>query len=692
MAVTTSLSSESSISDIRGVGAKTAALYAKLGLMTVGDMIHYYPRSYDRFDAPKMLSELEPGMVVSVKLLIVGGGTTFHTGGKAVTYFRAADASGQIRLTYFNQPYLRNKMPAGTTKIFRGFLKKSKNGNIYLEQPKSYTPEEYIKIQGTMQPVYPLSTGLKNAQIVRTMKNIFESISQLGDYLSEDEIREYDLISYDEAIRSVHFPVDDKDAARARKRIVFNEFLLFMMSVYGERGKEGEAVNHRPMIETADPERLIEALPYELTDSQKKAWKEIREDLCGPHIMNRLLQGDVGSGKTILAFLALILTASNGRQGAMMAPTEVLAQQHMKDITEMTKKYHLRIHPVLLTGSIKGRERKSCYEEIASGVADVIIGTHALIQEKLEYHDLGLVVTDEQHRFGVRQRESFAGKGEEVPILVMSATPIPRTLAIILYGDLKVSLLKDMPKERLRIRNTVLDESWRDKAYHFIIDQVKEGHQAYIICPAVEEGETDDIQNVADYSESLRKVMPGNVIVGSLTGRMKPVEKEIVMNDFAEHRIDVLVSTTVVEVGVNVANATVMMVENAERFGLAQLHQLRGRVGRGKDQSYCIFIYSSSAGKKPEKLDILEHTTDGFEIAEKDLKMRGAGDLFGVRQSGLPEFVLADIYGDSDVLKMAAELAEKISRKDSGTTAEEHRELYAELEAQKSKSVDFRTI
>ena len=448
------------------------------------------------------------------------------------------------------------------------------------------------------------------------------------------------------------------------------------------------------MIETADPERLIEQLPNELTNSQKKAWEEIRGDLCSSRLMNRLLQGDVGSGKTILAFLALLLAASNGRQGALMAPTEVLAEQHMQNLSAMKEKYHLRVNPVLLTGSVKGAARREALKKIADGTADVIIGTHALIQEKVNYKDLGLVITDEQHRFGVRQREALSGKGSDVPILVMSATPIPRTLAIILYGDLDVSLLTDMPSNRLKIRNTVLDEGWRNKCFHFILKEIRAGHQAYIVCPAVEESELEGVANVKDYTAALKQAMPDNVTIEALHGRMKPAEKENIMNRFAAHEIDILVSTTVIEVGINVPNATVMMVENAERFGLSQLHQLRGRVGRGSAQSYCIFLYGSQIKEKPERLSILEQSTDGFYIAEKDLELRGPGDLFGVRQSGELGFVLADIYRDAGLLKKASDLAAGISRNASRQSggADRYSALRLRLLHESTKSVDFRTI
>ena len=407
--------------------------------------------------------------------------------------------------------------------------------------------------------------------------------------------------------------------------------------------------------------------------------------------MNRLIQGDVGSGKTILAFLSLLMCVSNGYQGAMMAPTEVLAKQHFESITELTKKYRLPFYPVLLTGSLTAREKKEAYEEIRSGRANVIIGTHALIQEKAEYRNLALVITDEQHRFGVRQRELLAGKGKGVHVIVMSATPIPRTLALILYGDLDISIIDELPANRLPIKNCVVGTEYRDKAYRFIEKEVRLGHQVYVICPMVEEGEMDGVENVVSYTEKLKNILPSEIQIACLHGKMRPADKSRIMEEYASHNIDILVSTTVIEVGINVPNATVMMVENAERFGLAQLHQLRGRVGRGDSQSYCIFVNGSGKKESFDRLDILNHSNDGFYIAGEDLKMRGPGDLFGIRQSGLMDFKIGDIYQDADILKTAGKYADQVLTEDSGLTKQEHKLLGKHME-NVLNAVDFRTI
>lgn len=406
--------------------------------------------------------------------------------------------------------------------------------------------------------------------------------------------------------------------------------------------------------------------------------------------MNRLVQGDVGSGKTIIALLALLECAANGYQGALMAPTEVLATQHYEDVCEFVEKYHIAFSPVLLVGSMTAKEKKLAYEKIASGEANLVIGTHAVIQDKVAFKNLALVVTDEQHRFGVRQREKLAEKGKEPHVLVMSATPIPRTLAIILYGDLQVSIIDELPANRLPIKNCVVGTSYRPKAYAFIEKEVRNGRQAYVICPMVEEGESDTMENVIDYAEKLKASLPADIQVAYLHGKMKPAEKNRIMEEFSKKNIDVLVSTTVIEVGINVPNATVMMVENAERFGLAQLHQLRGRVGRGEHQSYCIFINTNESKESTARLDILNKSNDGFYIANEDLKLRGPGDLFGIRQSGEFAFRIGDVFGDADVLQLASEAVERVCN--GYLSAEEYDRLVKEIQRSGADMVDFRSI
>lgn len=675
------LNRQSSILEIKGVGDKTASLFAGIGIETVGQLLDYYPRDYDYFTPPVTVQELVPGTVQAVSLLITGNGSTIRAGGYRITNFRAADATGQIRLTYYNMPYLTRTVRAGSVHVFRGKVRQYKNGALQIEQASIYTPAEYERLQSTFLPRYPLTKELKNRQIQSVMSKALASYAFQEDYLPESLRIRYDLLGETEATRGIHFPANQEALVKARGRKIFDEFYTFLLAVRTDKERAHTIPNPRPMEPVPQTHRLMEELPYELTDDQRQAFMEIEQDLSSDHVMNRLLQGDVGSGKTILAFLALLMCAVNGRQGALMAPTEVLAEQHMESLQGLIEQHRLPLHPVLLTGSVKGRERTRIYTEIADGSANIIIGTHALIQESVDYHDLGLVITDEQHRFGVRQREALAGKGATVPVLVMSATPIPRTLSIILYGDLSVSLLRQMPVGRLPIKNLAMRADQRGRILRFVIDHVQQGEQAYIICPAVEQSEfMDDLENVTDYTRELRKTLPSDITVASLHGRMRPQDKNKVMTSFARHEVDILVSTTVIEVGINVPNATVMVIENAERFGLSQLHQLRGRVGRGGRQSYCVFLYSENIQDKPKRLQVLEHSNDGFEIAEQDLRLRGPGDLFGVRQSGEMGFRLADIYEDADILRKASEAVDEAIA--SGTAGA----------PEGLKSVDFRSI
>lgn len=516
-----------------------------------------------------------------------------------------------------------------------------------------------------MQPIYGLTAGLTNKTVTKYVRLLLENQALEGEYLPLDVRERYRLADYNFAIQNIHFPKDRDSLIAARSRLVFDEFLFFILSVWMLKEKTQSAVNYYPMKPVWETEKLLENLPYRLTKAQRNVWREVEQDLCRDRLMSRLIQGDVGSGKTILAFLAMILTAQNGYQAALMVPTEVLAVQHYKALCGLLSEHGLGdCRPILLTGSTTAKEKRERYAQIASGEVNLIVGTHALIQEKVEYHKLALVITDEQHRFGVRQREALTTRGAVPHVLVMSATPIPRTLAIILYGDLDISVIDELPASRLPIKNCVVNTSYRPKAYQFMEKQILMGRQAYVICPMVEESEGLDVENVLEYTQKLKSIFPPEISICSLHGKMKPKEKNQIMEDFSAGKIKILVSTTVVEVGVNVPNATVMMVENAERFGLAQLHQLRGRVGRGTEQSYCIFMQGNDK-EVSKRLKILGQSNDGFFIASEDLKLRGPGDLFGIRQSGEMQFQLADIYQDSGLLKSASEAARDILDLDS---------------------------
>ena len=577
---------------------------------------------------------------------------------QVVTGYLRDERGDAIKATWFNSPYLKGKLTIGSTFIFRGFVKENYS-NFSIEQPKIFGIAEYNKKKGEMQPVYPLVSGLTNNMVQKAVKQALKLV-ETEEFLPEKIRNKYGLEGLQQAIEHIHYPTDKNQLYSARKRLIFDEFFMFIYNIRNLKDKNTEIHNRHILEEPKEVKTLINNLPYELTNAQKRTWEEIKRDISSTKVMNRLIQGDVGSGKTIIAFFALITAALNNGQGAMMAPTEVLARQHYDNLIELIKEHNINVNPVVLVGSMTAKEKREAYKVIESGDADIIIGTHALIQEKVNYNNLTMVVTDEQHRFGVRQREAISEKGEHPHIMVMSATPIPRTLAIIMYGDLDISVIDELPANRLPIANCVVGTDYRPNAYDFMTKQIAKGRQVYVICPTVEYSEAVEGENVIEYAEKLKRIMPVSVNIEFLHGRMKPAEKNEIMDRFANNQIQILVSTTVVEVGVNVPNATVMMVENAERFGLAQLHQLRGRVGRGKYQSYCIFINGSGKKEALERLNILCKSNDGFLIANEDLKLRGPGDFFGVRQSGDFEFRLGDIMNDANILKQASEAVELI--------------------------------
>ena len=680
------------IISIKGIGDKTAKLFYRIGIYTVKDLLEFYPRDYQTFENPIPISKARDGDVVTLELVIPSAFKWKRVRNLSIGTGAGSDGTDLVSITYFNAPYLKRQLIAGSTYLFRGKIKKQ-NGKYRMDQPKLFTWKEYEEKLGILEPCYPLTSGLKNSTVLKAVQQAFDGYEE-EDYLPEYLRKAYNLLPLYKAKWKIHFPKDWEELVEARRRLVFDEFFLFLIGIRCMKEQNEELQSDYPMIETAEPERLIEKLPYRLTEAQMRVWREIKRDMVSGKCMNRLVQGDVGSGKTILAFLSLLLTVTNGYQGALMAPTEILATQHFEQLCEMTQKYQLPFKPVLLTGSIGTAAKQELYREIESGEANVIIGTHALIQEKVIYQKLGLVITDEQHRFGVRQRETLSGKGGRAHVLVMSATPIPRTLAIILFGDLHLSVVDELPADRLPIKNCVVGISYRKKAYEFITSQVQKGRQVYVICPMVEAGEegTEGLENVVDYGEKLKSTLPPEIHVEILHGKMKPADKKRIMDAFASGDIHVLVSTTVIEVGINVPNATVMMVENAERFGLAQLHQLRGRIGRGKEQSYCIFVSGSDNEASMKRLKILNQSNDGFYIAEEDLKLRGPGDLFGIRQSGVMEFRIADIYQDAELLKKVSMSVDEMLEKDRDLTGEEHAKLKRYLTENTGNFVDFRSI
>ena len=666
------------VETLKGIGEKTAKLFEKVGVRTVDDLLHYYPRGYDTFEEPKPMGALEDGTVMAVDGYLKNGVSGHHFGSASMVTASISDMTGKLRLVWYHMPYLKNTLKPGSRYIFRGKVSRKKNG-LVMEQPQMYRPEVYEALLKRMQPVYGQTKGLSNKTITSAMEQALSLRVMEKDYLPAGLRVSNELAEYNFAIEHIHFPEDQADLMAARKRLVYDEFFLFLLAV--RRLKESREDLKSSFIFEKDTEsrRLEAALPYALTEAQKRTLSQVYADLKSGKVMNRLIQGDVGSGKTIIAVLALVSAAENGFQGALMAPTEVLAKQHYETVEAMFRKYDVPFCAVLVTGSMTAKEKRLAYEKIASNEADIIIGTHALIQEKVVYDRLALVITDEQHRFGVAQRELLGSKGSFPHMIVMSATPIPRTLAIILYGDLDISVIDQVPANRLPIKNCVVDTSYRSRAYKFIAGEVEKGRQAYVICPMVEESEMIQAENVLDYTKVLRENLPG-IRVEYLHGRMKGKEKNGIMEAFARGEIQVLVSTTVVEVGVNVPNATVMMIENAERFGLAQLHQLRGRVGRGGDQSYCIMVNASGDKGKNQRLEVLNKSNDGFFIASEDLRLRGPGDIFVIRQSGDLEFKLADIYTDAVTLQKVSADVEQLLKTDPELSAPEHAELKKRLD------------
>lgn len=668
-----------SLRTLKGVGEKTEKLFQKIGISDTESLLRYYPRNYDEYEMPADIADLKEGTVKAVSAAVCSGVYVNPVRGKQVVSITACDSTGRISITWFNASYLKNTLKKGSVFVFRGRVIR-RQGKLQMEHPEIFTPAAYEEILHSLQPVYGLTAGLSNKTIVKVLHQLLKQQSLKSEYLPEEIREKYQLSDINYALRTIHFPQNMDELLVSRKRLVFDEFLFFILSVQLLKEKTEEAVNLFPIKKTWTTEQVIENLPYRLTSAQLNTWHEIERDLSGQSLMSRLVQGDVGSGKTILAFLAMILTFENGYQSALMVPTEVLARQHFEAFQTLVREQGLDIPVVLLTGSNTAKEKRLIYENIREGKTSVIIGTHALIQEAVQYRDLALVITDEQHRFGVKQREALATRGNPPNILVMSATPIPRTLAIILYGDLDISVIDELPARRLPIKNCVVDTSYRPKAYRFIERQIREGRQAYVICPMVEESEGMEAENVLDYTKKLKDALPEDISVEFLHGKMKPKEKNRIMEEFAAGSIQVLVSTTVVEVGVNVPNATVMMIENAERFGLAQLHQLRGRVGRGEYQSYCIFIQGSQESTTSKRLEILGKSNDGFYIAAEDLKLRGPGDLFGIRQSGLMEFRIGDIYNDANILKNASEAAAQILALDPDLSLEQNLPLKEQLD------------
>lgn len=643
--------------EIKGVGEKTYRLLNKLKLYTTEDLLHNFPRNYDIFEKPIRISQIDNKAVVSIDGRVARNLDVKHIKNLTICATSIQDEDGNlIKVIWYNMPFLRSTLKYGMRFVFRGRIKRTEH-SMTLEQPQMYTLEQYDKKVNEMQPIYPLVKGITSNQLSKFVKETLKGYEE-QDYLTADMRHQYDLISKSEAICDIHFPKNMEVLKDARKRLAFDEFFTFIYKMTKLKENEIKIPNQYIIDNHQISDEVISSLQFDLTNAQKRVLEDIRRDMGGETVMQRLVQGDVGSGKTIVAFLAMFDVVSAGLQAVLMVPTEVLAKQHYEDMEEIIKKNHLPYKVSYLTGSLTAKAKREIYADIESGATNIVIGTHAVFQDKVHYDRLGLVVIDEQHRFGVLQRSKLMEKGIMPHSIIMSATPIPRTLAIILYGDMDISIIDELPAKRLAIKNAVVTKSYRPNAYRFITKQVQEGRQAYVICPMALESDMLEAENVIDYAEMLKTQLPPDITVEYLHGKLSAQEKNEILERFEKNVTNVLVSTTVVEVGINVPNATVMMVENAERFSLASLHQLRGRVGRGKYQSYCIFVSSSDKEEKLKRLEILRESNDGFHIASEDLKLRGPGDFFGVRQSGEMQFKMADVLEDGELLQNAKQAVE----------------------------------
>lgn len=670
------------LTSFKGIGKSRAELFFKQGIVSARDVLDYFPRNYldERQRTP--ISEIMVDQDVIIRGRLLGELKNFHKGRMTITNGRIADETGEIPVVWFNQPYLVNNLKAGGLYLFQGRVKR--NGyRIQLSSPKVQPASE--EMPGIV-PVYPLGGGLTQKMVSGAVRGALDLLDPLDDPLPMNYRQTFpDRFT---AYSDMHYPETFEKMEKARARLAFDE--LFIQQLALIRMKQGRDEQRTGLSLKGDPDKernLTESLPYPLTGAQQRCVTEIRQDLASDKAMNRLLQGDVGSGKTVVAFLSVYRAFLSGYQSALMVPTEVLARQHYQEAVRVLEPFGLKVS--LLTGSVTGKERKQLLEDLAEGRIDLLIGTHALIQDTVAFHSLGLVITDEQHRFGVRQRMVLAGKGAEekasINVLVMTATPIPRTLTMILYGDMDISLLDEMPPGRTPVKTYSVDTGYEERLYRFMRSQVEQGHQVYIICPAVEAQEDSQetenpLRSATDYSAFLSQSVFPDLTVGLLHGKMKPALKEEVMQDFVDGKIQILVSTTVVEVGVNVPNASLMVIENAERFGLAQLHQLRGRVGRGKTESFCVLVSDQKQTSTRKRLKVLVDSTDGFYIAEEDLRLRGSGDVFGLRQHGFPQFKAADLYRDMDLLRQAQQLSRTVMELDPSLNQLEHRGIRQELE------------
>lgn len=662
------LNLSSNIKYIKGVGEKRAGLFGSLAIFDVDALIHFFPRKYEDWTKTKTVRELENGDVASIKATMITP-VKEHMIRRGMTLYKCRFSDGEsiINVTIFNNKYQAQALRVYEDYVLFGKIEKNLT-SASMSSPKIERLDTGVRVH----PVYPATGKLTSNAIAKVVKTALESLEEIPETLDKSVRDKYNLISLDRAIRQIHFPDSEEDMQQARYRLIFEELLTLQLGLLKLKGRNKTKTNLRM---TADfTEEFKSLLPFEMTNAQKRAIKDCLVDMAGDYPMNRLLQGDVGSGKTAVAAGLCFTVIRNGYQCALMAPTEILAVQHYEGLSKMLLSTGINVR--LLTGSTKAKEKREIKAALIEGEIDLLIGTHAIIQNDVEFKSIGLVITDEQHRFGVKQRAALAEKGEGIHTLVMSATPIPRTLGLILYGDLDISMLDELPPGRQEIRTDVVDSRYHQRLYKFIKDAADRGEQAYIICPAIEESEESiALKSAEQYAQELSESAFRGYNIGLLHGKMKPKEKDNVMKSFSSGDVQILVATTVVEVGVDVPNATIMVIENAERFGLSQLHQLRGRIGRGSKKSFCVLVSDSKSESSRNRLEVMKKNSNGFKIADEDLKARGPGDFFGERQHGLPALKIADMLQDMETLHLAQKCAGEILAEDNNLDLQKNKPL-----------------
>lgn len=658
---------------LKGVGPKRAYRLRRLDINTVKDLIYFIPRDYDDRSNFKLLSEVANGEKIGLEVEVCGSSSLIRIRKNlSILKVPVRDSSGYGNLTFFNQDYLKDKFKIGEKYIVNGKVNKN-HMETQIISPV-YEQEGMSKKTGKIIPIYNLTSGLTNNELLKIVYNVLkENLTFIEESLPKYIIEKYNLMGIQEALLTMHFPESKNKITVARKRLAYEELLTLQLGLFIIKNKTYTNVNGIKFPAKSEVNEYIDNLPFKLTNAQVRVINEIIEDMNSDKQMNRLVQGDVGSGKTIVGIVAMYKAVLSGYQAAMMAPTEILAAQHFESISNFLSSYGINCE--LLVGSLTKKRKDEVLQNLKNGKIDILVGTHALIQENVEFQKLGLVITDEQHRFGVKQRASLSEKGANPDIIVMTATPIPRTLALILYGDLDISIIDELPPGRKEIETYAVGIDMKERIYKFIEKQLQEGRQAYVVCPLIEESETLTVNAAEELYIELKEDIFSKFNVGLLHGKMTPKEKDEIMEDFKNNKLNILVSTTVIEVGVNVPNANIMVIFNAERFGLAGLHQLRGRVGRGEYQSYCILINESSNPISRERMRIMQETTDGFKISEKDLELRGPGEFFGTRQHGIPELKVANLFSDMNILKVAQKDASEIIENDPNLTKHEHRGL-----------------